>query len=244
MQPAERQNPLKEHFRKCTALILTHHLHKRVFVYVVGLFILSFGIVIAVNSGLGISPMTSFPVILSEILGTGTGSTITVVFLCFILGQKILYGKEFRWYNISQIVFSFLFGFFVDFAEWVLYDVAFSSYVGQLFLLFVSIVVIALGLSIYMDAKLVNLPAEGFVAAVSDKIGIPFSKGKVMMDCTFVAIGICLSLLFIGGIWNIREGTVLSAIFVGKTIPLASKMTRPLFMKFKLFPAPNDATST
>jgi len=224
--------------------MLTHHLHKRVLVYVVGLFVLSFGIVIAVNSGLGISPMTSFPIILSEILGTRTGTTLTVVFLCFILGQKILYGKEFRWYNISQIVFSFLFGFFVDFAEWVLRDFTLPTYFGQLFLLFVSIVVIAFGLSIYMDAKLVNLPAEGFVSAISDKIGIPFSKGKVMMDCIFVAIGICLSLLFIGGIWNIREGTVLSAIFVGKSIPFASKITRPLFIKFNLLPPAEGTEST
>ena len=234
---------MKHHIQKCGMFILTHHLHKRVLVYVLGLFVLAFGIVIAVNSGLGISPMTSFPVILSEILGTRTGTTLTVVFLCFILGQKILYGKEFRWYNISQILFSFLFGFFVDFAEWVLHDVAFSSYFGQLFLLFVSIAVIALGLSIYMDAKLVNLPAEGFVAAVSDKIGIPFSKGKVMMDCIFVAIGICLSLLFIGGIWNIREGTILSAIFVGKSIPFASKITRPFFIKFKLLTPIKDVDS-
>ena len=234
---------MKEYLRKCTTLILTHHLHKRVLVYVVGLFVLSFGIVIAVNSGLGISPMTSFPVILSEILGTRTGTTLTVVFLCFVLVQKILYGKEFRWYNISQILFSFLFGFFVNFAEWVLRDLTFSSYFGQLFLLFFSIAVIALGLSIYMDAKLVNLPAEGFVAAVSDKIGIPFSKGKVIIDCIFVAIGICLSLLFIGGIWNIREGTILAAIFVGKSIPLASKITRPLLIKLKLLSPTEDTQS-
>ena len=215
-------------------LILTHNIHKRVFVYTLGLFILAIGIVLAVQSGLGISPMTSFPVILSQILGTGLGITVTSVFLCFVAAQKLLYGKAFHWSNISQVAFAFLFGFFVDFAEWLIGDFSLPTYLGQLFLLFLSIIIIAYGLAIYMEAKLVNLPAEGFVMAVSDKINFPFSRGKIMMDCIFVAIGVLLSLLFIGGVWGIREGTILSAIFVGKSIPFAAKTSRFFFVKVGL----------
>ena len=51
------------------------------------------------------------------------------------------------------------------------------------------------------------------------------------MDCIVVLIGIILSFVFLGKIDGIREGTVLSAIFVGLIMKQLQKIIGPLMTK-------------
>jgi uncharacterized membrane protein YczE len=37
---------------------------------------------------------------------------------------------------------------------------------------------------------------------------------------------------FLGGLQGIREGTIISAIVIGKVIPYANKVTKPILQKF------------
>ena len=51
------------------------------------------------------------------------------------------------------------------------------------------------------------------------------------MDCTTVVIGIVLSLVFLRGLLGIREGTVITAIVVGKVMGLFKKPLQPVVQK-------------
>lgn len=42
------------------------------------------------------------------------------------------------------------------------------TYFGQLLMMAISIVLVALGVAIYMDVKLINMPMEGMTLAISD----------------------------------------------------------------------------
>ena len=96
-----------------------------------------------------------------------------------------------------------------------------------------SVVLIAIGISLYMGAKLVNMPTEGLASAIASKLSNKeFHHVKVMVDCASVSAGIILSVIFLGGLQGIREGTIISAIVIGKVIPYANKVTRPLLQKF------------
>lgn len=100
-------------------------------------------------------------------------------------------------------------------------------------MLAISIVLIAVGISMYMGAKLVNMPTEGLASAIASKLpNKEFHQVKVMVDCASVSAGLLLSLIFLGGLQGIREGTVISAIVIGKVIPYANKVTRPILQKF------------
>jgi uncharacterized membrane protein YczE len=55
---------------------------------------------------------------------------------------------------------------------------------------------------------------------------------KVTVDCVAVGTGVILSFIFLGGLFGIREGTILSAMLIGKIIPFANKMTLPIIHKF------------
>ena len=100
-------------------------------------------------------------------------------------------------------------------------------------MLAISIVLIAIGICIYVNTYLVNMPMEGMTAAVQKKIfkNKSFSDVKVIMDCLVVSIGIVLSFLFLGKIEGIREGTVLCAILVGKVMKPIQKIIVPIIEK-------------
>lgn len=205
----------------------------RVGAYAIGLLILAFGVAFSVNSNLGVSPANSFPYVVSLIINQKMGNCVTVIFICYILLQILILKKDFQWINLSQIVFSTLFGKFVDFAKFVLGDFCIPTYAGRLLMLAISIVLIAIGISIYMGAKLVNMPTEGLASAIASKLpNKEFHHVKVMVDCASVGTGMILSFIFLGGLQGIREGTIISAIVIGKVIPYANRLTGQVLQKF------------
>ena len=170
----------------------------RVIVYCVGLLLLAFGVAISVNSNLGVSPVNSLPYVISQILNVQMGNCVTVVFCFYILLQVLILRKDFQPVNLLQIVFSTIFGYFVDFAKLLVGDFAIPTYFGKLIMLAMSIVLIALGVLLYMDAQLVPMPMEGLSATIAKKLGKPFPTMKTVIDCLVVLIGIVLCFVFLG----------------------------------------------
>jgi uncharacterized membrane protein YczE len=75
------------------------------------------------------------------------------------------------------------------------------------------------------------MPAEGLVGCLSEKLHKPFSQMKTFVDCSSVLIGAMLSLLFLGKLTGIREGTILTALLVGKTMGTLRKFVGPWIQK-------------
>ena len=198
-------------------------------VYAAGLLFMAFGVAFSVNSGLGVSPVNSLPYVVSLVLGVDMGSCVIGVFSFYVLVQILIYRRDFKWINLTQIVFSTLFGSFVDFAKAVVGDFALPTYPGQLIMLAVSMVFVALGVCLYMDARLVNMPMEGMTSAIAERIvKKPFHDVKVAVDCLAVGAAILLSFVGLGGLEGIREGTLLCALLVGKMMKPMQKVLAPL----------------
>lgn len=202
---------------------------RRVVIYILGLLFLAFGVAFSVNSNLGVSPVNSLPYVVSLITETDMGSCVIVIFGSYILVQILLLRRNFQWVNLTQMVFSTLFGYFVDFAKWVVGDFALPTYFGQLAMLAISIIMVAAGVCLYMDVKLVNMPMEGMTHAIKETLlpGLAFHDVKVIMDCVVVGIGVVLSFLFLGRLDGIREGTVICALLVGKLMKPIKKILQP-----------------
>ena len=202
----------------------------RLVIYCLGLLILAFGIALAVNSNLGVSPVSSLPYVVSQIAGISLGTCTILVYICYILLQMVI-SRKFQPALLLQLVFSTIFGWFVDGAKWVLGDFCLPGYLGQLVMLAASILLIGFSLVLYIDVQLAPMPAEGLVGCLSEKLGKPFSSMKTLVDCSSVLIGAVLSLLFLGKLVGIREGTILTALLVGKMMGLLRKSVAPLIRK-------------
>lgn len=203
----------------------------RVLIYCLALMLMALGVALSVNSNLGVSPVNSLPYVVSRIVNVQMGTCVTVIFCFYILLQILLLRKDFHPVNLLQIVFSTIFGYFVDFAKMLVGDFAIPTYFGQLTMLFGSIVLIALGVLLYMDVELVPMPMEGLSSCVAKKLGKPFPTMKSVIDCLVVAIGMILSFLFLGALEGIREGTVITAVVVGRLIAILRKPISPIVKK-------------
>ena len=206
-------------------------LPERAAVYILGLFVASFGVAFAVNSRLGISPMNSFPYVLSRIFGVDMGITVIAVLVFFVLLQIAILRRDFKWINVTQIIFALIFGYFVDLTAVLIGEFSIPTYAGQLLMMAIGFTLVATGITMYVGTNLVALPYEGIVLAVAQKTGHKFHLVMIAVHSMVVLTGVILSLGFLGGLYGVREGTVISAVMVGKIIPYTRRYLRPLMVR-------------
>ena len=203
----------------------------RVAFYCAGLLVLSFGIALAVNSNLGVSPVSSLPYVVSQILHISLGTCTIIVYTIYILLQMVLQGKKFQPALLLQLVFSTIFGYCVDGAKFVLGDFMLPTYFGQLAMLAASILLIGFGLVLYIDVQLAPMPPEGLVGCLAAKRNKPFPKVKTLFDCASVLVGLILSFAFLGKSIGIREGTIITALLVGRLMGFFRKFMAPVIRR-------------
>ena len=206
---------------------------KRLFMYALGLFLLAIGVSISVKSDLGVSPVNSIPYVLSLITGIEQGKCVTAVFISFIAVQALILLKDFKIQSLLQIICSTIFGYFVTLANMLTVGVpACTNYVMQLVYLFISMVVIAIGISFYLKADLIVMPSEGVMGAVVQKYGVKFPNAKSGFDTAVVIIAGALSLIFFKELRGVREGTLIAAIFIGQLMKVWLKIADDKMTKF------------
>lgn len=205
---------------------------KRLLIYILGNFILAMGIAFTVKSDLGLSPINTLPFVLSSVAGMDFGFMVTVVYSSFVLVQILILGKQFKIINLLQIVISILFGYFVSLSEHILSGLIPGSYPLRLIFLTGGLLLIGLGIMLYLAADLMPQPPEGLLLAVRNKSGWKFSNIKIGFDCLMLVLAVSAALMFGAGIPGIREGTLISALVVGKIIALFSKHLQKSVTKF------------
>lgn len=227
---------------------------KRLAVYLVGLAVIAVGINISKLSGLGISPVSSIPGVLSKSLGLSLGSMVIVVYCVLVAAQFAVLRKRFRPVSILGIPVAIVFGLMVDFLGVASFTPTLAGisigikreftglmaglpapegYPLRLVYLVASIAIIAVGVFIYLSPKLVPMPAEGLAKAISDVSGRAFGNCKTAVDMSMILIALILQLIFLGGFSSfapenvvVREGTVISAFCVGQVVKLLNRLVR------------------
>jgi uncharacterized membrane protein YczE len=211
----------------------------RLGLYFAGLFILALGINLTVKSNLGVSPVSAFPLSISNIIGVSLGTVTIVVYAVFVLVQVLILRRDFRLISLLQICFSFVFGFFVDFTGILLTWVKPSDYLTQIVVMILGIITVSAGVVVYIAMDMVPNAPEGLILAICDKTGTSFSKMKVLFDITSVILAVGSSLVFLGNISTVREGTIISALLTGKIVGIISKPCTPLLKKVAFYDEEN-----
>ena len=111
----------------------------------------------------------------------------------------------------------------MDFIGILLSPIALQNYAARFVIMLVGVITCAAGAVIYIAMDVVPNPPEGLILALCERFGIPFGRLKIITDCIFVAMGILVSILCLGNMGDIREGTVISAILTGKIIGWLTK---------------------
>lgn len=204
---------------------------KSVIIYCLGLFILALGVSFSVLSDLGVSPISSIPYVVSLITGIDLGTCTTVVLGSFIFIQILLLGKNFKLKYMLQLIASSIFGFFVSFTTYLTSSIHISdNYIIRLLFCFISVILIAIGVFLYLTPNLLSLPSEGVMQAMCERFHLPIHHSKTIFDCSVVFIASMLSIICLGQLDGIREGTVIAAVCVG----ICMKYIKRIYKKFLL----------
>ena len=128
---------------------------------------MAFGVAFSVNSSLGVSPVNSLPYVISRITGLDLGNCVIGIFAFYILVQILLLRKKIPSHRFDAADIFHDFWPFCRCCKEVVGDFAIPTYPGQLVMLAISIVFVAIGVCLYMDVQLVNMPMEGMTHAVN-----------------------------------------------------------------------------
>lgn len=187
-------------------------------VTVVAIAITTLGAALNRASTLGMPPQSAVYYVLSEATPLSMGTYTVLVQLVFFLGQWVLLGKDFKAERLLQMVAASSFGFFLDIFIFLLGDFWPQDLVVRWITLLIATVISGFGVAMQVLANFALMPIEGFVKVVSDKRGFNFGNLKSIVDLSFAATGIILSLIFFGKSIAVREGTLAAAAIFGQII--------------------------
>ena len=98
-----------------------------------------------------------------------------------------------------------------------------TDYISQMALLLFSCLVVAFGVLLEIQTEIVYLPADGVIVAISKVLKKEFSIVKPFVDTSMVVLAAILSVIFLGYLAGVREGTVISAFIIGPIVRIFKK---------------------
>ncbi|MBD7914377.1 hypothetical protein H9660_04395 [Clostridium sp. Sa3CUN1] len=195
----------------------------RIIFYIIGLFLLALGSVLAIKSKLGVSPISSIPFSLTKVSNISLGVASTILFIFYVIIQMIILKRDFKKIQLLQIIFAVVFGQLVNFFN-IIININLENYFMRVILVILSFFITAMGVFLTITSNIVPVAPDGLTKVISTKVNKEFGKVKIYFDCVVVSLAV-LILLFSGkNLDGIGIGTVLSAILVGRIVLIINKM--------------------
>lgn len=195
---------------------------RRYILFAVSLFVNSLGIAFITKALLGTSPITSVTYVLSMFTPLTMGVWTIILNLLFVVLELPLMSRaelksDYRMF-LLQIPVSLCFGTFIDISMSLLFWLNPGQYMLQILCLLVGCVILAMGITLEVKANAAMMSGEYFVRVISRRFRKEFGYVKLGFDITLLCIACLLSLIFMSGIYGVREGTVVAALLVGPVV--------------------------
>ena len=198
------------------------YLFRRYLLFAIALFINAMGIAYITKAALGTSPITSVTYVASMFTPLTMGQWTIILNLLFVLLElpfmtRRQVREDLRMY-VSQIVITFFFGLCIDLCMFIIQDLNPVVYISKIANLLIGCVILAVGIALEVKADVAMMAGEYFVRVLVKKFHKDFGYLKLAFDWSLAALAVILSLCFMGGIYGVREGTVIAALLVGPIV--------------------------
>ena len=206
-------------------------LMRRYLLFCISLFVNALGIAFITRAALGTSPITSVTYVLSMFTPFTIGEWTIMLNILFVVLEPFMMTRrdlkdDLRMF-LLQIPISFCFGIFIDICmHHILFWLNPSTYPAMIYALLVGCVILAVGIALEVKANAAMMAGEYFVKVITKRFHGEFGYIKLGFDVTLVAIACTLSLIFMSGIYGVREGTVIAALIVGPIVHFVSPYYR------------------
>ena len=180
----------------------------------------SFGVVLMLYSGAGISAISSVPFAFSEVWPVLTLGTWTYLFQGALVLSLMILRKKFVPSYLFSFVVGFVFGKLLDVHEaWI--NILPYNIPMRVVYFVISYCLISLGIALSNRCGLPIVPTDLFPRELADITGIPYAKIKISFDVICLAVTAALTLGFLHHLEGLGIGTIAAAFTMGKAISLA-----------------------
>ena len=183
----------------------------------------SFGVVLMLYSGAGISAISSVPFAFSEVFPKISLGTWTYLFQGLLVLSLMIMRKKFVPSYLFSFVVGFVFGELLDVHE--LWISVFPTALPFRFLYFViSYVLICIGITISNRCKLPIIPTDLFPRELADITKAGYPKIKIGFDVACLAVTAALTFFCLGHLEGLGIGTILAAFTMGKGVGIVGTL--------------------
>ena len=177
----------------------------------------SFGVVLMLYSGAGISAISSVPFAFSEVFPKISLGTWTYLFQGLLVLSLMVMRKKFVPSYLFSFVVGFVFGELLDVHE--LWISVLPTALPFRFLYFViSYVLICIGIAISNRCKLPIIPTDLFPRELADITKVGYPKIKIGFDVACLTVTAALTFFCLGHLEGLGIGTILAAFTMGKGV--------------------------
>ena len=179
----------------------------------------SFGVVLMLHSGSGISAISSVPYAFSDVFPKVSLGTWTYIFQGLLVLTLMIMRKKF----VAPYLFSFVVGFafseMLDVHElWI--QALPTTILDRIAYFIISYLLLCIGIALSNRCGLPIIPTDLFPRELSDITKVKYSRIKISFDVICLATTALMTGLILGYLDGLGIGTILAAFTMGKVIGL------------------------
>lgn len=230
--------------QKDTDAVDSKSLVRRWITYIIGIYILTLGISLAIRAGIGISPQSSLTRTMTLVIpGISQGTFNLILEVLMLILTFAILPRAFKARNLLAMVPALILASLLDFnlmlTQWIVLD----AYAAKLSLLVLGDLALAFGLFLMIRANLVLMPIDMFVNTIQMRTGHKWGNIKTAFDLTLLLVSVSIGLAFLGAPHFIREGTLINAILVGQCVKLFFLLDKKFFSEKRVLQLAGEGSS-
>ncbi|MDN6490902.1 MAG: DUF6198 family protein, partial [Yaniella sp.] len=164
------------------------------------------------------APISTFPAVVDAASSWSVGAVSAVMNVVFGFIQMLILRRRFRLFQLVQLPIALVFGAVIDLSFCLTSWAQVDHYLLQWVVTIIGALILGLGVYIQIQPKLLYLPGEGLVVALTQVSTVRFGTMKQVVDWSLVVISAVLSLVLMQRLEGVREGTVFAAFAVGGVV--------------------------
>jgi len=199
---------------------------QRYALFLIGLFIASMGVAFSAKAGLGTSPVASIAYSLSLVSPLlSLGGWLNLISVIQIIAQIIIMKGKCNYIEIAiQTTLAFVYGYLTDFSCWLIRNITVTGYPMQFVFMLLGCIILAFGLWLQYKGGVAMLPAEAMNRAISKVTGKRYENIKIAFDVFYIVAAAAITLVFLGELKGVREGSIIAAFAVGSIMKVFNRL--------------------
>ena len=178
---------------------------------VIAVLVNSFGVVLMLYSGAGISAISSVPYAFSLAFPALTLGTWTYLFQGTLIASLMIMRRKWVWPYLFSFVVGFVFSELLDVHElWI--DVLPYTLPWRVVYFVVSYLLICFGIALSNRCGLPIVPTDLFPRELADITKVPYPRIKIGFDVTCLAITAGMTFFFLGRLEGLGIGTIAAVL--------------------------------